>query len=229
MPPDEPPERPVPRLAPPAPPVPDRPAPPGRDYAAEEAAAREQAAISLLLRRGSFAEAEAAAQAILATHPNNPFAHETLGDVLAARGDGDGAKAAYKAALALEPGRPSAESKFAMLTLQGEETRRRAALGVGYAAEDAHLVRSGAGRGLWAGIVGSAICPGLGQIVQGQVVKGAILVAIYVAGLGLLAVLPKGSPGQSYFGPGFWLISALMTADWVYAVADIAFASKSAD
>lgn len=233
MPPDGPPERPLserplpPRR--PAPPVSNRPAPPKRDYAAEEATAREQAAIGLLLRRGSFAEAEAAAQAILATRPGDAFAQETLGDVLAGRGDVDGAKAAYKAALAQEPGRPSAESKFAMLTLQGEETRRRAALGVGYAAEDAHLVRSGAGRGLWAGIVGSAICPGLGQIVQGQVVKGAILVAIYVAGLGLLAVLPKGSPGQSYFGPGFWLISALMTADWVYAVADIAFASKSAD
>ena len=125
--------------------------------------------------------------------------------------------------------RASAESKFATLTLQGAESHRRAALGVGYAAEDTHLVRAGAGRGLWAGIVGSAICPGLGQIVQGQVTKGVILVAIYIAGLGMLALLPKGSSGQSYFGPGFWIISALMTADWVYAVADIAFASKSAD
>ncbi len=225
MPPDGPPERPL--L--PSRPAPVRPAPPRRDYAAEEAAAREQAAVALLVRRGSFAEAEAAAQAILAMRPGDAFAHETLGDVLAGRGDVDGAKAAYKAALAQEPGRASAESKFALLTLEGEEIRRRATLGVGYAAEDTHLVRSGAGRGLWAGIVGSAICPGLGQIVQGQVVKGVILVAIYVAGLGLLALLPRGTSGQSYFGPGFWLISALMTADWVYAVADIALASKSAD
>lgn len=228
MPPDGPPERPLPPRRP-VPPVPNRPVPPKHDYAAEEAAVREQAAISLLVRRGSFAEAEAAAQAILATRPGDAFAHETLGDVLAGRGDVDGATAAYKAALAQEPGRASAESKFATLTLEGEETRRRARLGVGYAAEDTHLVRSGAGRGLWAGIVGSAICPGLGQIVQGQVVKGVILVAIYIAGLGLLALLPKGTAGQSYFGPGFWIISALMTADWVYAVADIALASKSAD
>lgn len=228
MPPDGPPERPLPPRRP-APPASARPAPPKRDYAAEEAAAREQADISLLVRRGSFAEAEATAQGILAARPGDAFAHETLGDVLAGRGDADGAKAAYKAALAHEPGRASAESKFATLTLEGAESRRRSALGVGYAAEDTHLIRSGAGRGLWAGIVGSAICPGLGQIVQGQVVKGVILVAIYVAGLGMLALLPKGSPGQSYFGPGFWIISALMTADWVYAVADIAFASKSAD
>jgi len=234
MPPDGPPERPLserslPPPRRPAPPASNRPAPPKHDYAAEEAAARQQADIGLLVRRGSFAEAEAAAQAILAARPGDAFAHETLGDVLAGRGDADGAKAAYKAALAHEPGRASAESKFATLTLEGAESRRRSALGVGYAAEDTHLVRSGAGRGLWAGIVGSAICPGLGQIVQGQVVKGVILVAIYVAGLGMLALLPKGNPGQSYFGPGFWLISALMTADWVYAVADIAFASKSAD
>lgn len=222
MPPDGPPERPLPPRRP-------APAPPRRDYAAEESAAREQAAISLLVRRGSFAEAEAAAQAILATRPGDAFAQETLGDVLAGRGDVDGAKAAYKAALAHEPGRASAESKFATLTLEGEELRRRATLGVGYAAEDTHLVRSGAGRGLWAGIVGSAICPGLGQIVQGQVTKGVILVAIYVAGLGMLALLPKGGSGHSYFGVGFWLISALMTADWVYAVADIALATKSPD
>ncbi len=225
MPPDGPPERPL--FERPLPPR--RPSPPKRDYAAEEAAVREQAAISLLVRRGSFAEAEAAAQAILATRPGDAFAQETLGDVLAGRGDVTGAKAAYKAALALEPGRASAESKFALLTLEGEETRRRATLGVGYAAEDTHLVRSGAGRGLWAGIAGSAICPGLGQIVQGQVVKGVILVAIYIAGLGMLALLPRGTAGQSYFGPGFWIISALMTADWIYAVADIALASKSAD
>ena len=233
MPPEGPPELPQhphspvpPPRVPPRPPA-VRPAPPRRDYAAEEAAAKEQAAISLLLRRGSFAEAEAAAQAILATRPNDAFAQETLGDVLAARGDVDGAKAAYKTAMAHEPGRASAESKFATLTLEGEEARRRAALGVGYAAEDTHLVRSGAGRGLWAGIVGSAICPGLGQIVQGQTTKGVILVAIYIAGLGMLALLPKGDSGHSYFGVGFWLISALMTADWVYAVADIAYSGRS--
>ena len=230
MPPDGPPERPLrERPLPERSLAPARPAAPKRDYAAEEAAVQQQAAVSLLVRRGSFDEAEAAARAILATRPGDAFAHETLGDVLAARGDGEGAKAAYKTAMAHEPGRASAESKFATLTLEGAEAQRRAAMGVGYAAEDAHLVRSGAGRGLWAGIVGSAICPGLGQIVQGQVTKGVILVAIYVAGLGMLALLPKGDSGHSYFGVGFWLISALMTADWVYAVADIAFSARSSD
>lgn len=209
---------------------PRRPAPARRDYAAEEARAHETAAMNLLLRRGSFAEAEAAARAVLAERPADAAAHEVVGDVLAARGDADGAKASYRESLKHEPGRASAESKFATLTLEGAEASRRAALGVSYAAQDTSLAGTGGGgRGLWAGLLGSALCPGLGQIVQGQVTKGLILVGVFLAGLGLMALLPKGGTGHSYFGAGFWLVSALLTADWVYAVADIALSSKQSD
>ena len=79
------------------------------------------------------------------------------------------------------------------------------------------------------GLVGSAVCPGLGQIAQGEYVKGAILVGVFVLGLLIMAHLPHEGHGRSYFGPAFWLVSALLTADWLYAVVDIARAPARTD
>jgi hypothetical protein len=219
--------------APPDPsrPGPPRPAPrPRRDFAAEEAAERRLADIRLQLRRGQTAEAEAGARALLAERPGDAPAHEMLGDVLAARGDDEGAGAAYRQALAHEPGRASAEGKFATLTLARAERQRRQTLGVSYAAADTALVRrEGGGRGAWVPVVGSLLCPGLGQIAQGQYVKGAVLLGVLVLGLGLLAALEHGASGRSFFGPAFWVVAALLAADWVYAVADAALAPRSGD
>ena len=206
-------------------PVPPRP--PRRDYEAEEEAGRRLTNAHILLRRGLTAEAETSVRAILAERAGDAAAHELLGDVLAVRDDWDGAAAAYQAALAREPGRASAETKFGTATLRRAERERREKLGVAYAATDAAMVRrEGGSRGAWPVILGSVICPGLGQVVQGQTVKGGILIAIYLLGILLLALLPHGGSGRSYFGPAFWLVTALMTGDWLYAVADAAQASS---
>lgn len=213
------------RPASPRPPV--RPIPPRRDYAAEEAAARRLTDAQILLRRGQAAEAEQAVQALLAERPADLAALELLGDVQAGRGEWDAAGASYQAA----GGRASAEAKFARLTLRRAEEQRREKLGVAYAASDTALVGRGdaqAGkRGAWWGVLGSAICPGLGQIVGGQYVKGGILAGVFVLCLGLFTLLPHG-PGRAYFGLGFWLLLAVVTGDWLYAVADAALSSSRA-
>lgn len=218
-----------PRPAAARPPVPRPlpPRPPRRDYEAEEEAGRRLTNAHIQLRRGLTAEAEASVRAILADRPADAAAHELLGDALAARGEWVEAGAAYQAALTHEPGRASAETKFGTATLRRVERERQEKLGVAYAAADAAMVRrEGGARGAWPVILGSTICPGLGQVVQGQTVKGAILIAIYLLGILLLALLPHGGSGRSYFGPGFWLVTALMTADWLYAVADAVQASS---
>lgn len=205
-----------------------RPPPPRRDYAAEEAAGRRLTDAQIQLRRGQAAEAEQAVQTLLTERPNDAAALELLGDIQAGRGEWDAAGASYQAA----KGRASAEAKFAKLTLRRAEDQRRAKLGVAYAASDASLVGQGSTEGgrrgaAWA-IVGSAICPGLGQIASGQYVKGIILVAVFVLCLGLFTQLPHGAGRGSYFGPAFWLLSAVATGDWLYAVVDAARASSSA-
>ena len=73
-------------------------------------------------------------------------------------------------------------------------------------------------------IAGSTICPGLGQIVQGQTVKGVILAGIYLLGI-ILLTLVHGT-GRSYFSPAFWVVSVLLTGDWLYAVADASASSS---
>ena len=215
-----------------APPDPPRPLPPRqpprprRDYAAEEEAGRRLANAHLQLRRGQAADAEASVRAVLAERPADAGAWELLGDALAARGGWDAAGEAYRAALKAEPGRASAETKFGTITLRRAEQQRRESLGVAYASQDTALVRrEGGGRGGWL-ILGSLLCPGLGQIVQGQILKGSILLGVFLLCLAVLALLPHGESGRSYFGPGFWLTSALLAADSLYAVADVALASR---
>lgn len=210
----------------PAPPLRPAPARPKRDYAAEEEAERRLNAVRIQLRRGLVSEAETAVNALLADRPTDAGAHELLGDIEETRGNWDAAIAAYQNALTHEPGRASAEAKVGKAVLRRAEQARQKSLGVAYAATDTSLVRRADGErsGLWI-ILGSAICPGLGQIVQGQTVKGAVLVGIFLLGVVLLTLV-HGS-GHSYFTPAFWAVSLLLAGDWIYAVADASASSRS--
>lgn len=209
-------------------PIPPRPAPTRakRDFAAEEEAERRLNAARIQMRRGLVSEAEAAVNAILTDRPADAGAYELLGDIEELRGDWDAAIAAYQNALTHEPGRASAEAKVGKAVLRRAELARQKSLGVAYAAADTSLVRrTGGERSGVMIILGSAICPGLGQIVQGQTVKGAILVGIFLLGIVLLTLV-HGS-GHSYFTPAFWVVSAALAADWLYAVADASASSPS--
>jgi tetratricopeptide (TPR) repeat protein len=220
---DTPPELPPRRSAP-------RPHPtrPVRDYAAEEEYARRLTAAHIQLRRGLVSEAETAAQALVAERGTDAGASELLGDIAEMRGDWSAAIAAYQAALESEPGRTTAEAKIGKAVLRRAEGQRQETLGVAYAAADTSLVRRTAGeRSGWLVIAGSAICPGLGQIVQGQTVKGAILAGIFLLGIVLLTLLHGGS-GRAYFSPAFLTVLVLLAGDWLYAVAD-ASATSSKD
>jgi len=221
------PPNPPPRPVPPPRPIPARPVPPRpkRDYAAEEEAGRRLTAAHIELRRGRVSEAEAAAQAILADRPTDAGAFELLGDIEETRGNWDAAVAAYQNALTHEPNRASAEAKVGKAVLRRAEQQRQKTLGVAYAATDTSLVRRASGeRSGWAVILGSALCPGLGQIVQGQTVKGAILVGIFLLGVVLLTHLYSGG-GRASLSPAFWAVLVLLAADWLYAVADASAAS----
>jgi tetratricopeptide (TPR) repeat protein len=208
-------------------PVPPRPASPRpkRDFAAEEEAERRLNAARIQIRRGLVPEAETAVKAILAERPTDAGAWELLGDIAETHGDWDAAVAAYQSAVTHEPGRASAEAKIGKAVLRRAEQQRQKSMGVAYAATDTSLVRRTGGErsGLWI-IVGSAVCPGLGQIVQGQTVKGAVLIGIFLLGI-ILLTLVHGS-GRSYFSPAFWVVCILLAGDWLYAVADASAASS---
>ncbi len=51
---------------------------------------------------------------------------------------------------------------------------------------------------------------------------------VFVLGLGLMAAAARTRMVGPRFSPAFWLVAAVLTADWLYAVADIALASSRA-
>ena len=204
------------------PPPPERPR---RDYAAEEEAGRQLTNAHIQLRRGLTTESETSVRNILSARPEDAGAWELLGDINASRGDFEVASTAYQTALSFAPGKVSAEAKYGRVTLRQAEQHRKEKLGVAYASSATSLVTLSGGadgrrNARWS-IIGSLLCPGLGQIVSGQILKGAILVGIFLIGLGLLAIVPHGI-GRNYFTPSFWIVSAILTADWIYAIADAA-------
>ncbi len=208
-------------------PPPKRPIPPStrpkRDYAAEEDYNRRLTAANIQFRRGLTADAEAAAKALLAEKPGDGGAWELLGDIAESRGDWGTAIASYQSALSAEPGRATAEAKVGKAVLRRAEQQRQKTLGVAYAATDTSLLRqSGGERSGWLVVAGSALCPGLGQIVQGQTIKGGVLVGIFLLGVVLLTQVH--GTGHGYFTPAFWAALALVAGDWIYAVADAAVA-----
>ncbi len=206
------PKRPAPRPVPP----PKRPL---RDYAAEEEWSRRVTAATILLRRGLLPDAEAAAKALRTEKPGDAAVLELLGDIAEGRGDWDVAIESYQAAVAAEPARASAEAKVGKAVLRRAEQQRQKTLGVAYAAADASLVRrTGGERSGWLVVAGSMLCPGLGQLVQGQTVKGGTLIAIFLLGVVLLTQVH--GTGHSYFTPAFWIVLIFLAADWLYAVAD---------
>lgn len=222
----------APRPAAPFPPV--RPAPSARpDSAADEHIARLLTTASIQLRRGQTADAEKAVQEILTRQPGDAAAHELLGDIRLARGDFDGAGAAFKQALEIEPRRATAEAKLARATLRQTETQRVKDMGIAYAGAETNLVGEGeAGKSSRLPLVGSLLLPGLGQMVNGQFVKGGLIMAVYFVGMALLyphaadlahLFVPRHSRPAS---PLLWLSLALLLADWIYAVADAARLSR---
>lgn len=204
---------------------PNRPRPlspsarPPRDYAAEEEYNRRVTAANIQFRRGAISEAETAAKTLLAEKPGDAAAAELLGDIAETRGDWDAAIAFYQAALAAEPKRATAEAKIGKAVLRRAEQQRQKTLGVAYAATDASLMRrSGGERSGWLVIAGSALCPGLGQIVQGQTLKGGAMAGVFLLGIVLLTQVHGTS--HAYFTPAFWAVVIVLAADWIYAVVD---------
>lgn len=246
-----------PRPLPPGRPLPPPAGPPGRPLtppagrsADDEEAERLLTRANIQLRRGLTSEAEAAVHSLLAKRPKDAGAWELLADIRLLRGDLPGTQQALRTSLGAQPGRATAEMKLGRAVLQASERERMQTMGMAYAASDASLVRfgGGGGRGAQWAAVGSALIPGLGQYVNGEVIKGIVVAAVYFLSLLLLSLLPdtqnllhsiagvaagghsrRGGPaagsGVSFLAV---LLFLLMTAAWVYGIVDAARASQRA-
>ncbi|MGO8672043.1 MAG: hypothetical protein ACLQVD_11830 [Capsulimonadaceae bacterium] len=224
--------------------------PPVQRSRVENAAlAREAVAVvttvSMKLRQGQVPAARKDIEAFLEAHTDVAAAHEAHGDVAMAEGRLGMAASAYRKALDLEPGRPTAEMKLARVALRHDEGARRASMGVAYAGADASVLEGSAqgSKGkMWFAVLASLVLPGLGQIINGEYVKGGIVLVVWIAATFKLLSLPDiGSlnrhvsqdmavatghstalPTIPSFGPLFWVLLAASFGLLVFSVADAA-------
>ena len=143
--------------------------------------------------RGQSEQARATLQHALELMPDNPDVWEVLGDYRREAGDWKGAYEAYKRAHELIPENPHIERKFAesvlMLTRQQEQYRHWELALEGKADGDALLMPRNPGLAFLL----SMLMPGVGQLYNGQWVKGGVLITLYVLGWIVFMLTPGGS------------------------------------
>ncbi|MCW3061859.1 MAG: hypothetical protein JWQ02_3680 [Capsulimonas sp.] len=187
-------------------------------------------AAGINLRRGRAEEARQGVNEVLTALPRYAPAHEILGDIEAYLGKYTEACSAYRTALKIEPGRPTAELKLGRTALRATE----AAGGFQTLQEtsSAPLARTGNSIAAFA----SAVLPGLGQIMQGAYIKGAVLMGVYCLVNLLILMLPDtknilqdvssmlapkhAAGGATPIGGLFWFLAFVSTVDWLFAVID---------
>ena len=181
--------------------------------------------------------------------------YELMGDLLATDEKWADAQEAYNEAHIADPARASAERKYATMTLRIADTKAErsiadammrgesiADLMVSTTAQNGGRGKRNAGMAMFL----SVIVPGFGQFYNGDVMKGVILVGIFLADLLLLALTPDKNIFTRKIAAIFALsagkyanqpVSALaifaglvLVAVWLYSIVDAPFmAAKTAN
>lgn len=191
----------------------------------------EQARAEQLLRdahiqrmRKQWASAETLCREALKLDPEDAMGLEMLGDLLVDKGSVDEALEVYRQALEHQPGRAALEEKVARAVLQQDNERR--------ARMDAELLLSSPKlaaqkkRGVAAAVLLSALCPGVGQMVQGEYVKGGVMLVVglggmIIGGLDLLKLF-TGTMDARGGNPMLAFIGGVALLVYLYSIVDAA-------
>lgn len=196
----------------------------------------EQSRVEQLLRdahiqrmRKQWAAAETLCREALAVAPNDAMGQEMLGDLLLEKGSLDEALELYRRALVLQPSRAVLEEKIARAVLQQDaerRTRTEAELFLSSPRKTAERTR-----GVTIAILLSLLCPGAGQLMLGQYVKGGIMLAVGLLGillgsldllkffLGMSGTLRRGEAPPN---PMLTMLGLLGLIVYVYSLLDTA-------
>lgn len=195
--------------------------------------------------RGQLAEARKSLEDALALSGDvsssaNAPAHEMLGDILAAEEKWEEAKAAYATAHALDPTRVASERKLAQAALHLADIAHERALadallrGEMPAAGGAFGMQQGAKSSPGLALLLSLFMPGMGQMINGQFVKGMICLGVFFVSMAVICLSPGGkdlvdqirhlAAGQAYKGaapsPMLWMLLFVSGVIWLYSVLD---------
>ena len=189
---------------------------------------------TLLRVRGRAVEAIAACRQALALDDNSWEAHELLGDLLSEQAQFEPALEEYRLALRLNPARGKIEEKIGRTALKQAAQLR--------VLEQARLVLEGKieapiKRNPALAALCSFILPGLGQVYNHQLLKGAVVVLLAVllvaadgqavlrllAGAGSLTQLDLNAAFSAFFRPPALWWTLLLGILWLAAIAEAAF------
>ena len=241
----------------PAPVVPARPAPtvPADPIARERERDRLLTFANVQRMRGQTGDALLTLEDALLMVEGRAAAsiYELMGDLLAGDGKLPEAQDAYNKAHHADKNRASAERKYAKIALQIADSKAERSLADAMIRGDSisDLMAAGAlesdrgRRNAGMAMFLSIITPGFGQFYNGEVVKGIILVGIFLADLLLLALLPDKNIFTRKIAAIFALSSGkyanqpvsnlaifagiVLAAVWLYAIVDAPFsAAKTA-
>jgi hypothetical protein len=171
--------------------------------------------------------------------------YELLGDMLSTEGRIEEAMEAYQNATSADPKRASAEKKFAQMTLALAEANGTLNISEAMLRGEsiADLMASGAlGRqqgkkNAGVAMMLSILMPGFGQMYNGQIVKGVILMGLFLGLLLIITLAPGGSaflrqfaafvalnPGKAAAAPA-WLpvVGVAVVVVWLYGIVDAPF------
>ena len=131
--------------------------------------------------RGQFGDAEGRCREALALIPDDPTALEMLGDFLHEKGALDEAAEHYRTVLAVQPNRASAETKLARVVLaQGERQHQRdMAQSMLLMGDRSSKERK---RNVTVSFLLSLCFAGGGQIYNGDLIKGGVLLTLWLIG-----------------------------------------------
>jgi tetratricopeptide (TPR) repeat protein len=172
--------------------------------------------------------------------------HEQIGDLFEVEERLEEAAAAYATAHELDPKRVTAEKKFATLSLRIAEKKSGQSLADAMLRGDsiADLVATGAlggaggKRNAGVAMLLSAFCPGFGQIYNRQLIKGLILLGIFLFSLLILSLSAEREslfrsiialfalkPGKMphSISPLVVLFAVIAFAAWLYSIVDAPF------
>ncbi len=184
--------------------------------------------------RGQLEDASASVQQALELMPDDADVWAMLGDLRQQAGDMQGAHDAYKRAHELAPDNPAIERKYAQtvlaLTSQQEQFQLWQQAIEGKLPEE----ELGPPRQPALAFLLSLVMPGLGQLYNGQIVKGGILLGIMLAGLSLfmligdaktalenmIAFVVNPSRMRGDISQAHLLITLALFIVWVYAILD---------
>lgn len=184
--------------------------------------------------RGQRDEAQTLLKQALDILPDSPDVWEVLGDYRKEAGDLQGAHDAYKRAHELDPHNAFRERKFAeavlALTRQQEQYQQWERALEGKGASDTLLLRRNPGLAFLL----SLLMPGVGQLYNGQIVKGGIVLGITILGWVIFLLTPGGSdfvynllayfvnPAKIRGGlSGFQvMVAVVLFLTWFYAMVD---------